>query len=191
MEISDFGYWIDKNPDHWFDGIMFYYLEKLLKNNNVKTLVDFGCGNCEYIRKFKNFGYECEGYDGNPYTNEISNGLGKVQNLAINFDLEKTFDCVLSLETGEHIPKEYEEIFIENITKHCKNILILSWAIPGQGGEGHFNEQKNEYIIKKLKEYNFIYKKDESDILRKYSSINWFKKTIMVFENGNNSINND
>jgi hypothetical protein len=48
---------------------------------------------------------------------------------------------------AEHIPPEYESIFIENLISCNRKGIILSWAIPGQGGHGHFNEKPNDYVI--------------------------------------------
>ena len=55
-------------------------------------------------------------------------------------------DAVLSLEVGEHIPEDYEDIYLENLDRHADKIIILSWAVPEQGGFGHVNERDNGYI---------------------------------------------
>lgn len=182
MEISDKGYWIEQNPKHWFDRKLCYFLLQLLTEKRIKSLVDFGCGNADYIKYFSERGIICEAYDGNPFTEKITNGLGKVLDLSQHIDLGKIFDCVLSLETGEHIPQQYESIFIDNIVTHSNNLIILSWAVPNQGGDGHFNERDNKYIIDELEKRDFKINKEETVKLRKNSSIDWFKHTIMVFE---------
>ena len=51
-----------------------------------------------------------------------------------------------SLEVAEHIPLENEEAYLDNCCKLCEIGCILSWALPGQGGLGHVNEQPNEYV---------------------------------------------
>lgn len=40
-------------------------------------------------------------------------------------------DWVLSLEVGEHIPAEHEKTFIENLHRHNKKGIVLSWAVEG------------------------------------------------------------
>jgi hypothetical protein len=40
-------------------------------------------------------------------------------------------DWVLSLEVGEHIPATFEKVFIENLHRHNKKGIILSWAVEG------------------------------------------------------------
>lgn len=183
MEIHNSGYWITPKPQHWFDVTLYHFMSRLIDSKNIKSLVDFGCGDAEYVKYFKQFKkLYCEAYDGNPYTETITSGLGKVLNLSESINLEKKFDCVLSLEVGEHLPKEYEQIFIDNLVNHSNNLIIISWAIPGQGGEGHYNEQDNRYIINEFQKRNFIINKEETVKLRKNASISWFKHTIMVFE---------
>jgi hypothetical protein len=75
-------------------------------------------------------------------------------------------DLVISIEVGEHIPKEFEQVFIDNICSHTNSKLILSWAIVGQGGDGHVNCQNNDYIIAKLKEKGFEHDEYNSSVLR-------------------------
>ena len=54
-------------------------------------------------------------------------------------DLGKQFDWVQSFEVGEHIPPKSTEIYIDNLVRHARNGLVLSWAIVGQGGFHHIN----------------------------------------------------
>ena len=44
----------------------------------------------------KNAGFDAVGYDGNPYTPELTEGFGKVLDLTRRYDLEKKFDWVQS-----------------------------------------------------------------------------------------------
>jgi hypothetical protein len=60
--------------------------------------------------------------------------------------------------------------------------LILSWAIPGQTGNGHVNLRLNEYIINTINNYKFKHNEQLSQRLKKSSKLWWFKNTIMVFE---------
>ncbi len=88
---------------------------------------------------------------------------------------------MLSLEVGEHIPKEYERVFIENLHRHNINGIVLSWALKGQGGFGHFNEQNNDYIKELMAEYGYFNDVEAENSLRKKATLWWFKNTIMVF----------
>ncbi len=38
------------------------------------------------------------------------------------------YDWIISLEVAEHIPAQFESIYIDNLVKHAKEGIILSWA---------------------------------------------------------------
>jgi hypothetical protein len=44
---------------------------------------------------------------------------------------------IISLEVAEHIPEKYEAVYLDNIFRHAKEGIILSWAVPGQIGLSH------------------------------------------------------
>jgi hypothetical protein len=87
----------------------------------------------------------------------------------------------LSLEVGEHLPSEFEDTFINNLHNNNKYGMVLSWAIEGQGGHGHFNERNNDYIKSKICELGYLNDIYSENILRKNSTCCYFKNTIMVF----------
>lgn len=184
FKINNKGFWeTETEIGHHYDKKIAEYLLNFLKKEGINTFVDFGCGMGDYIKNINNnSNITCEAYDGNPNTNKLTEGIGKILDLSIPFKLKNNFECVMSLEVGEHIPKEYEQIFIKNITAHSNNMLIISWAIKGQGGDGHVNCQNNDYIIGQIEKHGFKYNKIDSDEFRKnVSNAHWFKNTIMVF----------
>jgi hypothetical protein len=95
--------------------------------------------------------------------------------------LDRTFDWVMSMEVGEHIPAEFEQILLDNIARHAREGVLLTWAVPGQGGHHHVNMHTNDYIIKKLADRGFAYDGQESTGLRSVAGLPWFTNTIMVF----------
>lgn len=145
------------------------------------TIVDFGCGNADYTKLLVKENKTVECYDGNPNTPEMTDGLCKVLDLSKEFDLNKKFECVISLEVGEHIPPEYEQIFIDNLDRHSAQCVILSWALPGQGGDGHFNERDNSYIKENFEKRGYKNWIEAENYLRESTTLWWFKNTIMVF----------
>jgi hypothetical protein len=183
MIINNKGFW--ENPTskgHYNDGVLLNELKRIISENNINSLIDVGCGNGFYASHFKDLINTLECFDGNPHTNEITNGLCKVLDFSQPFNLNATFDCVMSLEVGEHIPKEFEYTFLNNISNHSHNIILLSWAIPNQPGDGHVNCQENTYIINEMKERGFIYDDIESQKIRQSNVIWWFKNTFMFFK---------
>lgn len=182
MNIDDTGFWIGDPKDlHKHDDPLCAEITKVLKEKNIRTLLDLGCGNGLYAKYFEEHGIAVECCDGNPITFDITQGKCFVENLAQHVNFKKTYNCVLSLEVGEHLPKEYEEIFIDNVVRHSENFIILSWALPHQGGHGHFNEQTNEYIAEKFAAHGFSRDTELEERLRASAFWWWFKHTIMVF----------
>ena len=57
----------------------------------------------------------------------------------------------MSIEVGEHIPAELESKFLNNLVNSARRMVVLTWAVPGQGGEGHVNGQTAEAIVEKMK----------------------------------------
>ena len=153
--------------------------------HGTKSIADVGCGNGSYCRFFKEAGVSIvHGYEGTP---NISS-LGIYDDIMV-LDLTKIryvnikYETVISIEVGEHIPKEHEQVFIDNVCQFVNKDLVLSWAIPGQGGKGHFNEQPNDYVISEFVKRGLVFDEKRSKDLRKYSSLKWFRNTILVFEN--------
>ncbi len=149
------------------------------------SVVDFGCGNADYIKNLIKNGFKCEAYDGNIDTPMMTGGVGKVLDLSKEFDLGKTFDYVMSFEVAEHIPKEHEETYVDNLIRHTGFYLMTSWAVVGQGGDGHVNEQDEDYVLNMYKEKGMIYNKEVSEALRSAATLGWFKNTIYVFSKKN------
>jgi len=180
--IGDNGIWnIKDQNEHFYDETLMKSMYYFFKRRKIKSVVDFGCGPGKYIEYLSKRKFDVEGYDGNPYTPEITNNTCKVLDLSVDFNLDKKFDCVISLEVGEHIPKEFESVYINNLIKHSSRFIILSWAVPGQDGYGHVNCQTNEYIKQILKDNGYTNLHKLENKLRKDSTASWFKNTLMVF----------
>jgi cyclopropane fatty-acyl-phospholipid synthase-like methyltransferase len=182
MKINEKGFWENQTGEgHAHDTRLAIAIQKLLTKKGYKSLVDFGCGMGQYVKQFTKQGIKCQAYDGNPNTNNLTAGVGQVLDLSQHFELGQVFDCVMSLEVGEHIPDKFESTFLNNITNHACGVVILSWAIPGQDGDGHVNCRSNEYIIQQMLIRGFTFEIDETQKLRRAASLWWFKNSIMVF----------
>jgi cyclopropane fatty-acyl-phospholipid synthase-like methyltransferase len=183
MSIHKNGYWEsdDVSCEHYYDPRLANTLINFFKQENVKSIVDFGCGMGDYVKIFKQHNINAIGFDGNPNTPKLTNNLCEVLDLSVPKQFDEPFDWVMSLEVGEHLPKEFEDIFIHNLHNNNKYGIILSWAVKGQGGKGHFNEQNNDYIKSKVCELGYINDIEYENKMRKSSTLAWFKNTIMVF----------
>ena len=92
------------------------------------------------------------------------------------------YDRALFLEVGEHIPLKFENNVFYNINCSTRESVIVSWARPGQYGNGHVNCRSQGYVQARMKDYGFTYDKKVSFFLREKSTFSWFKNNIMVFK---------
>ena len=86
-----------------------------------------------------------------------------------------------ALQVGEHVPKAFEAAFVENLHRHNARGVVLSWAVVGQGGTGHVNEQSNEYVKAAVCAKGYVNDVEAEEALRKAARFPFFKKTLMVF----------
>jgi SAM-dependent methyltransferase len=181
--MNDRGCWTLKEEidTHVFDESLCEAIIATCNNQGIKSVVDIGCGNGAYTRRILSAGLYCDGFDGSPLTVEMTNFICSVRDFSQRQNIGK-YGLVLSLEVGEHIPAEYEDIFIDNLTDAAMGLIILSWAVPGQGGTGHVNCQNNSYIIRQMAERGFFYDSLATQYLRHKATIPWFKNTILTFE---------
>lgn len=179
FKINKKGFWeTEDESGHCFDQPLCENIKNIVKK---KSLLDLGCGTGAYTKELQNVCVSAKGYDGNPNTYKISKGLCNVADLSKKQEFDKV-DWILSLEVGEHIPKEFEDVLLDNICSHSTKGVILSWAVPGQPGDGHVNCQSNDYIIDKMLDQGFIIDWDLSFQLRESATLWWFKDTIMCFK---------
>ena len=91
-----------------------------------------------------------------------------------------TFDMVFSYECAEHIGNV--DNYIETITVNCGRILVITHALPNQGGYHHVNEQDDEYWITRITSKGFEYLEKES-LEGKYTGDGYFSQSGLIFQN--------
>ena len=191
--ITETGYWTSDDTEaiHVYDPSLANWILNYLQDDKDKQLIDFGCGMGDYLKKLNNNGFSnLHGFEG-----EVRKGSPKfiknwdLSNPIKNYEgynsLKKSAYNTICLEVGEHIPKQYESIFLDNITSLTTNKIILSWAIIGQLGDGHVNCMNNDEVILKMDELGFKYLEDDSISARNSVSpaiADWFSNTIMIFQ---------
>lgn len=149
----------------------------IAKNSRAPIILDFGAGNGAYTQYWNEVGLNAYGFDGRG-TETVSE-----LDLSDEFDLGIKGD-VVCLEVFEHIPAQYEEMFIDNLVRHTKGYLFLSVAVEGQEGLGHVNCKNNDYVIevmrKKGLEFLPAMTKEIRDCAEGY--VAYFKESLMVFK---------
>ncbi len=89
-----------------------------------------------------------DAYDGAPDVEEASHGSVHHLDLSVpQFGLP-VYDWVVSVEVAEHIPRQFEPAFADNLARHARSGIVLSWATPGQPGTGHTNPRPFSHVKK-------------------------------------------
>lgn len=179
-------------------GIFSYELQEKRKGNKIsfglaKVLVDFlphdyivydmGCGTAEYLEYLAEHGFVVLGFEGTPGINELTSVDVQERDLTKKLPDPEQTGSVISIEVAEHIPKKFEKVFVENLVKYTENHLIISWAVPNQGGVGHVNEKSSNDVIRVFTEYGFAYDESRSKKWRELAGkdLVWLKNSIYVF----------
>ena len=123
-----------------------------------KTIVDVGCGIGTWLSVFKKHGaVEVVGIDNSDIAAEnlhISPNEYLKHDLTKPIFLDRKFDLVVSLEVAEHVPECFADEFVRTLV-NLGDTILLSAAIPGQGGQNHLNEQWLGYWQKKFSKHGF------------------------------------
>lgn len=141
-----------------------------------ESIIDFGCGIGAYLESGLNKGItKLKGYDigGDsllPYINESIKEFIEFEDCTQIIDSEK-YDCVISLETGEHIEPSGSDNFIDNLCNSTKDkgLILFSAAPPGQSGTGHINCQPKSFWLEKFESRGFI----EDEKITEFIVKNW------------------
>lgn len=92
------------------------------------------------------------------------------------------YDWVLSVEVAEHVPREYEDVYLNNLVRHAKVGLVLSWAVPMQTGFGHVNSRPKDYVDGKLKLLCFDKSLNKTNQMRRAAGLVWLRHNLNVYE---------
>ena len=111
------------------------------------TLVDVGCATGYVPIKLNTIdGIFAVGVDGSAGVELLGERYRKAD---LASPLQIHADWVTTFEVGEHIPVASQALFFRTI-KQAKRGVIMSWARPGQGGNGHINELSVSKVIHEM-----------------------------------------
>ena len=170
------------------------------KKYGVKSAIDFGCGLGYYLDGLYDSGANVAGIEF-MYKNAVNYLAPDVSQYIkfgnvmepIGFDYYGMFDLSMSVEVAEHILTEKSDVFVQNLTRTSTKYVFLTAAPPGQGGDGHINEQDKSFWIEKMKKNGFEYNGKETNELATIVGdikgrlqisgryINIIKKNLMFF----------
>ncbi len=158
------------------------FISQFLRELNMNSFCDIGCGNGDMLSTIQNE-FNTLGIDfsvGSIELQKLTNFI--CHDLTLPLKLNRTFDVVISLETYEHIPKEYEQQFLDNIFTLAPKILILSCAEPKQWGRRHYNPIGKDTMINKILSYEYNV---DTELTEKFYKIKYlatfYRKNTVIF----------
>jgi len=146
------------------------------------TIMDIGAGDGRYVAWLQTAGYDATGVDGTPGIEKLSDGLIYHFDLALPAEWLGDVgprDWGLFIEVGEHIPSEFEQKAIHNVSRFCQKGLIVSWAKPGQRGRGHVNCHTPEWVASRFAREGLLVDDEATATARKLTT-RWYREKVMV-----------
>jgi SAM-dependent methyltransferase len=144
-------------------GILSYVLDRF----SPRSVLDVGCGTGGSLGYFIERGLDARGVEGSSLAIARSAARDRIlqHDLENPLDLQRRFDLVWSFEVAEHIRPEKAETFVDSLVRHS-DLIVMSAARPGQGGDGHFNEQPMEYWVSLMERRGLKLLPEETNHLR-------------------------
>lgn len=176
--IHPHGYWGRDNAHHAHmsdEGIADWLPSFLDRSQRTH---DLGCGLGTYLRALHRAGFESlTGYEGDPPA--VRDWAAIVRHdLTVPLDVPR--GNVICLEVAEHVPAEHEAQLLDNIDRACSGRLALSWAVRGQGGDGHTNCRDNGEVLELFRARGFYLDIEATSRARAAAKLPWFPNTVLA-----------
>jgi hypothetical protein len=145
---------------------------------------DFGCGDGWYVDGMNAAGFDSFGVEGSRIPNTLSNPDRFLQ-WDLRYPLWLNRRGVVScIEVMEHIHHEHHDTVMDTLSRHCAGTLLLTWAVPGQGGTRHVSERTQEQVVPYVAQWGFSFNEAESMRMRQWvgAECGYMKNTIYLFQ---------
>lgn len=186
-EISKTGFWNGETAHHHHvhSDKLSEWICKFITEQQIETMTDFGCGLGQYCNDVESQTMcQALGIEGNKPKEAVYDNIREYD---LTTDITPNgliCDLAISLEVGEHIPKEHMATYLDNITYNAKDYLITSWAVRGQDGFGHVNCLNNDEILPEFEKRGFILMEKETKEARSVieDKAHWFRNTLFILK---------
>lgn len=171
---------------YYLDSAFAQAVAQLAANNGVLTTHDVGAGKGLYLNFWRSCGLKATGEDGELNVEWTTGGLVKHHDVTTYSPTEcdstfQSVDMVTAMEIAEHIPSQWQGSLLKHLDCLAQRILVMSWAHPGQVGQGHVSLATSEQVEDKMRPYGWALEKNSTRDLRSRSRIPWIKANAMVF----------
>lgn len=149
-----------------------------------RSVVDVGCGVGTWLKVSTSMGAtHIKGFEGswareNPF--EIDKSLVEIVDLEADWSIPPNFDLGICLEVAEHLTENAGRRLVKNLSS-AADVVIFSAAVPGQGGNGHINEQWPIYWQQAFEEEGLVVLDlVRPEIIGDESIPWWYRQNILV-----------
>ncbi len=144
--LYDHGYYEMKQDGWWASAAAI--VPALVRWFPARSVLDVGCGTGNLLATFARYGAtDLLGIDGDQVPRDLLHIAPEqflVAEAARVAGLGRRFDVACSLEYAEHLPAARAPEFVALLAEAAP-VVLFSAAVPGQGGLGHVNEQKQSW----------------------------------------------
>lgn len=111
------------------------------------SVIDVGCGPGLYLLPFAEHGADIYGVDGAGAAGALLQPAQfELVDLRNPWTPPRRYDLALCIEVAEHLRPEHAGTLVGTLAR-CADVIFFTAARPGQGGEGHYNEQSQDYWL--------------------------------------------
>jgi SAM-dependent methyltransferase len=152
-------------------------------------VIDYGCGTGSLLSAFRRLGVDVAGTEYSRLARRMCVAKGLAP-LAVDLREPPSkpplgrADVAMSFEVAEHLPAAAADGFVALLAATAP-IVIFSAATPGQGGQGHVNEQLHEYWISRFESQGMSCDHDRSVAFRvswRSAGVDfWYANNVLVF----------
>jgi len=138
---------IEGDPFTFSPNVWNYVIERFA----INSILDLGSGLGHSSEWFFRKGMKVIAAEG------LEENITKSLYPTIQVDLTKNpINCNVDLVHCQEVVEHIDELYLENTLKSlaCGKFILLTNALPGQGGYNHVNEQNVEYWVRNLARYN-------------------------------------
>lgn len=192
FEIQSNGTWVNNGLDGYeFDKGLCDALVNFCLDYKIRNACDFGCGPGWYVLNMRRHSVPTVGYDANPFTEDLCillNG-GKNEHCCGIADLSEPveapvqYELMLFLSVGPFIPKDKEDIVIDNLKRNVSRYLVISWADDRESNDKFVNKCNAGYLVRKIcQDKTFVLNEVATRMLRTSANLAIHKKYLLVFQ---------
>ena len=172
-----------ENETHIDDGALSFLITKY----GLKSYLDVGCGPGGMVELALSKGLDALGIDGDftlarKYPNFV---IHDYNTGPAPLPEGKLFDLGWSCEFLEHVEERFMSNYMNTFSR-CKRIIVTH-ALPGQGGHHHVNEKDVNYWFHKFGENGFLLDLKTTNEMRQVSTMKqrYIRQNGLVFFNSN------